>query len=330
MQRAYDFDKTIYDGDSTQHFYFYLLKHKPSILKYLPYQAFWFVFFILGVISKTQFKEKFYRCFRCIKDIDKYVLDFWKEKKSGIKKFYLNQKSSDDIIISASPEFLLKPICDELGIELIASRVDKKTGAYTGENCYGEEKVKRFKEVYGDKHIDEFYSDSLSDTPMAEIADKAYVVIKEELVDWKEYKPSGIKKLIKIFTAKEFFRFLLIGGFTTISGIVFSMLYSIRLNVNFAYVCGYITSLFLAYILNSIFNFKEGLSIKKCIKFFISYIPNFIVLNSFVYVFYNLLHWYKLFAFISASIIGIPVTFLLMRFFTFNKVGNGLDRSIKT
>ena len=81
MQRAYDFDKTIYDGDSTQHFYFYLLKNKPSILRYLLYQAFWFVFFILGVIPKTQFKEKFFEVFSGIKNIDSYINDFWSKNK---------------------------------------------------------------------------------------------------------------------------------------------------------------------------------------------------------------------------------------------------------
>ena len=33
--------------------------------------------------------------------------------------------------------------------------------------------------------IEEFYSDSYSDTPLAEIAEKAYIVTGEELTDWK-------------------------------------------------------------------------------------------------------------------------------------------------
>ena len=64
-----------------------------------------------------------------------------------------------------------------------------KTGKIIGENCYGEEKVKRFYEAgYNKDSIDEFYSDSLSDSPLADISKTAYIVIKEKLVPWNEYK----------------------------------------------------------------------------------------------------------------------------------------------
>ena len=89
------------------------------------------------------------------------------------------------MIISASPEFLLKPICKKLGIKyLIASRVDPSTGMYLGENCYGEEKVRRFKKQF-DTKPEEFYSDSLSDAPMANIAEKAFLVDDDILIPWE-------------------------------------------------------------------------------------------------------------------------------------------------
>ena len=84
---AYDFDETIYDGDSTRDFYFYCVKKFPSVLKFLPYQAFYFALFVFGLITKTQFKEKFYIFFTAVKDIDGAAADFWKSHKSGIKKF---------------------------------------------------------------------------------------------------------------------------------------------------------------------------------------------------------------------------------------------------
>ncbi len=68
----------------------------------------------------------------------------------------------------------MKPICERLGIKnLMASKVDKHTGLYDGENCWGEEKVKRLYEKFPNAKCEEFYSDSLSDTPLAELADKA-------------------------------------------------------------------------------------------------------------------------------------------------------------
>ena len=60
---VYDFDKTIYDGDSTVDFYFFCLKQTPKMLKYLPYQGFSFIKYLFGFIDKTHFKEKFFSCF---------------------------------------------------------------------------------------------------------------------------------------------------------------------------------------------------------------------------------------------------------------------------
>lgn len=109
---------------------------------------------------------------------------FWDTHEKNIKGWYLKQKKDDDIIISASPEFLLNPICERLGIKnLTASKVDVHTGKYSGVNCHGEEKVRLFRELYGGE-IDEFYSDSRSDTPLAEISKKAFMVKGDKIEDW--------------------------------------------------------------------------------------------------------------------------------------------------
>lgn len=186
---VYDFDKTIFHGDSTQKFYLYLLKKQPKIALYLPKQLFYFIPFALGKMEKTKFKEKFYSCFKVVKNIDKEVENFWKINIKGIKKFYYEKQEDTDIIISASPEFLLKPICEKLGINhLIASKVDKNTGKYTGLNCYGKEKVIRLNKEIPNTIIREFYSDSFSDEPLAELAKKSYIVDKDNLYPWWEYK----------------------------------------------------------------------------------------------------------------------------------------------
>lgn len=183
---AYDFDKTIYDGDSTADFYLFCLKRHKKIIFLAPSLiAAFFKFYVLKKGTKTEFKETMYRFLRFC-NIDKELNDFWAMNKSKIKQFYFRQKKSDDVIISASPEFLLEPICAELGINnLIASCVDSKTGKYSGINCHGEEKVRRLYELFGnDIEIDEFYSDSYSDTSMAKIAKKAYLVKKDKLLVW--------------------------------------------------------------------------------------------------------------------------------------------------
>ena len=182
---AYDFDKTIYNGDSTFHFFKFILKKHPHLIpSFLVKSGYNFILYRLKKITKTKMKEQFYSIFTKI-DAEALLCEFWDTHEKNIKKFYMENQRDDDLIISASPEFLLAPICKRLGItHLIASRVDVKTGKYTGENCWGEEKVVRFKEVYGDAEVGEFYSDSYSDTPMARLARTAYLVKGDKLLDF--------------------------------------------------------------------------------------------------------------------------------------------------
>ena len=184
---GYDFDKTIYNGDSTAHFIFYCLKRQPSLLRFVPVWG-WnaLLWKVLRLRSKTEFKEKLYGYFAAVRDMDGYLNDFWDSHFQNIKGWYLDQKRDDDVIISASPEFLLQPAIDRLGIRnFMASRVDKHTGKYEGENCWGEEKVRRFHEQMPDAEIESFYSDSRSDTPMARLATSQNWLVKgDRLIPW--------------------------------------------------------------------------------------------------------------------------------------------------
>ena len=181
---VYDFDKTIYDGDSTVEFYFYCVLKKPTILLCIPRQLWGAFRYRLGWIDKTQFKEIFYCFLTCIDDVTPYVFEFWNEHQHKIKKWYIEQQNENDVVISASPYFLLDEICKRIGIRyLIASDVDKRSGKYTGTNCYGEEKVQRFQKEIGGV-IESFYTDSLSDLPMMCLAQNAYLVSGDTIEKW--------------------------------------------------------------------------------------------------------------------------------------------------
>ncbi len=313
----YDFDDTIYEGDSTKDFYFFCLKKYPKMLCTAPGTIWAFLMYVLGIKTKTQFKEKMYRFLRYVKDVEGTLESFWDKHEHKVKKWYKNTKKEDDIIISASPEFLLKVICERIGINhLIASKVDKNTGIYTGENCWGEEKVKRLYSEYSDAVCEEFYSDSLSDTPLAKIAKTSKIVKGNEFIEWEDYKPSKFK----MFFTREFMSFLIVGGINTISNIIFSTIYSIFIpNTTIAFFPGYITSNVVSYLLNSKLTFNERLGFIKFIKFFISYIPNFIIQTVIVWLFDNFIHGPSIIAYALAAIIGVPVTFVFMKIFTFRK-----------
>lgn len=185
---AYDFDETIYDGDSTADFFRYCRKRSLKIRLLSPWYLAGFVPYGLGFSSKTRAKQHFYNFVRAVPDIKSWVDDFWDKNESKIKPWYKERRKPDDIVISASPRFILRDICARLKIEhLICSEVDEKTGVYSGINCHGEEKVRRFREEWGDSPIEEFYSDSLNDAPLSEIAERAFCVRGHDLIPWNEY-----------------------------------------------------------------------------------------------------------------------------------------------
>ena len=182
---VYDFDNTIYRGDCTIDFYLYCLRKKPAAILCLPRQL-WGVF--LHCIHKAgtdRMKEMFFSFLERLDDTDGLVDSFWTEHEKKICPWYLEIKKADDVIVSASPEFLLGPVCTRLGIsEPVATRIDKRTGKMTGLNCKGGEKVRRFYEKYPGAVVKRFYSDSETDEPMAEISGEAFMVKAGDVFSW--------------------------------------------------------------------------------------------------------------------------------------------------
>lgn len=181
----YDFDNTIYQGDSSTDFVFYALMRYPKIICYffklIPYS----ILYLLKIVNKTKFKEKIFSFLKALPDVDSLVASFWESHYCYIKDFYQEKKHDKDIIISASPEFLLKPACQKLQVkDLIASEVDKNNGHFKSPNCYGKEKIKRLKKLYPKVTVMEAYSDSYSDIPMLNLAEKAYKVKGNKVTDF--------------------------------------------------------------------------------------------------------------------------------------------------
>ncbi len=182
---VYDFDKTIYNGDCSIDFYLYCLSRCFAIVSCLPSQLCGIVMKLLGKCDTKTMKEKFFCFLPKMPDAENVIKSFWSIHRKKIKRFYLAQRQESDVIISASPEFLLTPICRELGIPSpIATEMDINTGKILGRNCKGEEKVRRFCEHYPNGVVEKFYSDSVSDAPMAEIAQEAFLVCGDRINPW--------------------------------------------------------------------------------------------------------------------------------------------------
>ena len=185
---VYDFDQTIFFPDSSYCFVMYCLRHYTrAVSRAFPGTVWAGLRRLLKQTDTKELKESVFSFLRRLDNVDQVVKEFWEENSEGIADWYLAQRRDDDLIISASPEFLLRPITDKLGVRLIATRMDLHTGRIVGDNCHDAEKVCRFLKEFPGQTPDEFYSDSLSDSPMAWFSQKAFLVKNEnERVPWPE------------------------------------------------------------------------------------------------------------------------------------------------
>lgn len=88
-------------------------------------------------------------------------------------------KGAYRVIVTASPDITVAPFAKKLGAEgLLGTRLtfdhdDRITGAFTGLNCRGAEKVSRLRAAYGqDVRLAAAYGDTSGDTEMLAIADQ--------------------------------------------------------------------------------------------------------------------------------------------------------------
>ncbi len=132
-------------------------------------------------------------------------------------------------------------------------------------------------------------------------------------------KTAFFEKIKSAWFTKDFILFAFCGGMGTLTNFVCSLAVSTRLNPSVSYVLGYGISLFVAYALNAKLIFHREFSLKEFVKFVISYIPNFLILFAFVLIFLNLLRWNKVIVYALAGLLGLPITFLLVKIFAFGK-----------
>ena len=184
---VYDFDQTIFYPDSSYCFCMHCLKKYPGRLApLLPLLAVKAAAAGLGLTTTQKLKEGAFSFLPRIPDIDAEIEEFWRLHWKNVQGWYLEQKKPDDVIISASPDFLVRPAAEKLGARLIATPMNIKNGRIEGANCHDSEKVRRFTAEYPGEQVDEFYSDSLHDRPMAALANRAFIVKKGVLSPWPD------------------------------------------------------------------------------------------------------------------------------------------------
>lgn len=183
---VYDFDKTIYVSDSTIDFYIFCIRRDFSLIHFLPTQIRGIILYKIGRYSKEEMKEKFFSFLLGVDNIDFVVEKFVASHQSKIYQWYAEVNEPTDVVISASPRFLIEEFSKKtFGFSVIATEVDKHTGEFLSPNCYGMEKVTRFRVQFSNENIEKFYSDSESDRPLAKLARKAYIIKRGKQIYWK-------------------------------------------------------------------------------------------------------------------------------------------------
>lgn len=177
---VYDFDNTIYDGESAVDFFNFCLKRDIKLLRLFPLMTLKLIKYKLCMISIEELKrnvEKYAKeLIDDFPDFDKLLDEFWEKNLKKIKPFYLKQKRSDDILLTATFGFLIKIPIQKLGItRVISSEIDTRTGKLD-RLCFREHKVKYLKELVSSDEKICFYTDSMNDKSMIEFADEAYLV----------------------------------------------------------------------------------------------------------------------------------------------------------
>ena len=193
MQNVYDFDKTIYQGNSSLDFWWFCVCRKPILLRFLPKQVAGAISHLLKRITTKEFKEKFFCFLKGLDSIEKKIEMFVRKNKRKIQIWYLEQQLDNDVIITASPEFLVRAFFAESPVVVIGTDMDNKTGCINGENCKGKEKARRLCDKIPSISIDNFYSDSRSDQPLADIAKNKYFVKGAKLLSWDDSKQNKLK-----------------------------------------------------------------------------------------------------------------------------------------
>ena len=186
---VYDFDNTIYRGESGIDLFLYFLKRDPKLMAALPWAVSGITKYKATKMTLDDAVENYAGTIEqyaaTIDDIEGNVQKFWDLNSRKIKSFYLKQRRDDDIIISACVDVVLEEICRRMNIKnFVGSEVDLEKRKLIS-FCYRENKVKAFKEKYPNAEIDNFYTDSLNDQPMIDLAKNAFLVKGDKLIKIK-------------------------------------------------------------------------------------------------------------------------------------------------
>lgn len=207
----FDVDYTLTKRETLVEFYLFMMKKNRKLLKYLPKSIFSSIVYAFKIYDASKLKKIFIRFIDGIEEAEmkEIVKEFYETRLSKI----LYKDAIDTIkkmksegykiyLISASAEFYLSELYNIKEVDMvIGTRFLINDGFHRneiiGENCKGEEKVIRLKQVLKEENIEVdfessyMYSDSLSDLPLFNLVGHPYLInfkkphSKIEILKWR-------------------------------------------------------------------------------------------------------------------------------------------------
>lgn len=181
--KVFDFDNTLYDGESLVDFFEFLCDKKDELRKYKKLVKIMLKLYEMNMLPTSLIKKELNKHKNDVSfntnNIDKYVNEFWDKNKHKLNKDLIKLINKDDLIITASLDVLLNPIRKELKTKHIISsiaNIEKKDIDFI---CYKENKVLKYKELYKEELIDVLYTDSYADKPLMDISKKVILIDKK-------------------------------------------------------------------------------------------------------------------------------------------------------
>lgn len=211
---VYDFDKTIYGGETgTDFFKFYAKKKFVHAFVFSVKYLFTIALYLLKFISLKELKEKFFVFLEryTIDEVNQIVSEFWLFNQNKIynwveSELVKNKKECDIVVVtSASPLFLVENFLLSKGYDIVfGTEFLKSDNGYfiskiDGKNNKGLEKVNKLnnwsKKNKIDYEIVKFYSDSIADKPLYDLSDEKIWIKNGEKVIGMPPKKTLIDKL---------------------------------------------------------------------------------------------------------------------------------------
>ena len=191
----FDIDYTITRKETLMEFFKYLVSKDIKNIKFLPRALYSGLMYGIKVYDEKRVKECFLKFIENIDETElaKLTKSFYDERlstilyKDAVDMIKLKNEGYMVILISASPEFYIKEFYAIKEVDLIiGTKFIFENGKFvrkmSGNNCKGEEKVKRLEKVLKEKNIKAdfknsyMFSDSLSDKPLLDLVGNPYLI----------------------------------------------------------------------------------------------------------------------------------------------------------